>query len=366
MRVAVVCEPRLRDGDASRASRQRLAARDAGAELHVLAAPAPFLARRHGRARPWSTAWAAASLALALRRLGGNGFDLIHAQDATAGAVARRALRVLPGTGAPLVVSVDGEDVLRATRSHGAGAEDLARTLRAATLTLASSSGIAALASAQGARATHVVHPGADLPQRPSAVRLELPTLVTVGELLPRKRHADVVRALAVLSDRHPTLRYTIVGDGPERAALEALALRLGVVERVQLLGRLEPRLAIERARTGTLFVMPSTEEAFGLAYIEAMAAGVPALGCRGEPGPEEIAAAGAGFVLVPPGDIERLSQRIDELLSDRERLLAEGRHARETVAACFTWEQCGRETVSAYEEALRRAARRWRPAACA
>ena len=53
---------------------------------------------------------------------------------------------------------------------------------------------------------------------------------------------------------------------------------------------------------------MPSTEEAFGVAYIEAMAAGVPAIGCRGEPGPEEIAAAGDGFLLVPPGDIERLT----------------------------------------------------------
>ncbi len=66
---------------------------------------------------------------------------------------------------------------------------------------------------------------------------------------------------------------------------------------------------------------MPSTEEAFGVAYIEAMAGGVPAIGCRGEPGPEEIAAAGDGFVLVPPGDIERLTQRIDELLSDPQRL---------------------------------------------
>ena len=44
---------------------------------------------------------------------------------------------------------------------------------------------------------------------------------------------------------------------------------------------------------------MPSTEEAFGVAYVEAMAAGIPAIGCRGEPGPEEIAAAGDGFMLV-------------------------------------------------------------------
>ena len=91
----------------------------------------------------------------------------------------------------------------------------------------------------------------------------------------------------------------------------------------------------------------------FGVAYVEAMAAGVPAIGCRGEPGPEEIAAAGDGLVLVPPGDIERLSQRIDELLSDPQRLRSAAQHARETVAAHFTWEACGRETVSAYEQAL-------------
>jgi glycosyltransferase involved in cell wall biosynthesis len=99
---------------------------------------------------------------------------------------------------------------------------------------------------------------------------------------------------------------------------------------------------------------MPSTEEAFGVAYVEAMAGGVPAIGCRGEPGPEEIAAAGDGLVLVPPGDIERLTQRIDELLSDPHRLHEVRQRARATVAANFTWERCGRQTVDAYEHALR------------
>jgi len=93
---------------------------------------------------------------------------------------------------------------------------------------------------------------------------------------------------------------------------------------------------------------------AVGTAYVEAMAGGVPAIGCRGEPGPEEIAAAGDGLVLVPPGDIERLSQRIDELLSDPHRLREAGQRARQTVAAHFTWERCGRQTVAAYERALR------------
>jgi glycosyltransferase involved in cell wall biosynthesis len=161
-----------------------------------------------------------------------------------------------------------------------------------------------------------------------------------------------------VLAPRHPALRYAIIGDGPELVALQGLAERLGVADRVDFHGQLAPDEALDRARHCTLFVMPSTEEAFGVAYVEAMAAGLPAIGCRGEPGPEEIAAAGDGFVLVPPGDIERLVQRIDELLSDPARLREAGQRARATVAASFTWERCGRETVAAYEDVLARVAR--------
>jgi glycosyltransferase involved in cell wall biosynthesis len=176
---------------------------------------------------------------------------------------------------------------------------------------------------------------------------------VTVGHLIARKRHADVVRALAVLSPKHPTLRYAIVGEGPERVALEGLAARLGVSARVEFHGQLPPDRAVALSQRSTLFVMPSTEEAFGVAYVEAMAGAVPAIGCRGEPGPEEIAAAGDGLVLVPPGDVERLTQRIDELLCDPHRLREAGQRARATVAAYFTWERCGEQTVAAYEHAL-------------
>jgi glycosyltransferase involved in cell wall biosynthesis len=178
--------------------------------------------------------------------------------------------------------------------------------------------------------------------------------LVTVAHLVARKRHGDVMRALAVLRPRYAELRYRIIGDGPERTALEGLARRLEVEDRVEFLGQRSPAEALELARACTLFVMPSTEEAFGVAYVEAMAGGVPAIGCRGEPGPEEIAAAGDGFMLVPPGDIERLTQRIGELLSDPHRLREAGQRARATVAANFTWERCGEQTLAAYERALR------------
>jgi glycosyltransferase involved in cell wall biosynthesis len=248
---------------------------------------------------------------------------------------------------------VHGGDVLyTATRQPGGG-DAVARGLGAARLVLANSRGIAGLACAHGARDVRVVHLGAD-PPGSVATRSGPPSIVTVAHLVARKRHADVLRALAVLSARHPLLRYVIVGDGPERVALEGLAARLGVAERVEFCGQLPPAAALERARRCTLFAMPSIDEAFGVAYIEAMAGGLPAIGCRGEPGPEEIAAAGDGFVLVPPGDIERLSQRIDELVSDSQRLREAGRRARATVAEHFTWERCGVQTAAAYADAAR------------
>ena len=329
--------------------------------------------------------WAAPALGLALRRLRRrSGFDLLHAHNAVpAGEAVRRA-----GLDVPLVVSVHGGDVLyTAPRSSAGGA----RPSRAGWAPRAWCSPTAAASPSSPALTaprrcawyisapTSPVQPAASgkhhrtAPPEPPAAGTSSPVyrgspargasigrwgwasiLVTVGHLVARKRHADVLRALAVLAPRHPTLRYVIVGDGPERVALEGLAARLGVGERVHFCGQLAPAEAIERARRCTLFVMPSTEEAFGVAYIEAMAGGLPAIGCRGEPGPEEIAAAGDGFMLVPPGDIERLTQRIDELLSDPQRLREAGRRARATVAAHFTWERCGEQTLAAYEHVLR------------
>lgn len=163
------------------------------------------------------------------------------------------------------------------------------------------------------------------------------------------------MEALARLRDAHPRLRYEIVGDGPERAPLQDLVQRLGVGDRVDFSGQLPPAQARERAQRADLFVLPSVDEAFGVAYVEAMAGGVPAIGCAGEDGPEEIAALGGGLVRVPPRDPAALAERIDALLRDAPARRALGEAARATVAAHFTWERCGAATVAAYARALAR-----------
>src|SRR5207244_10960459 len=133
-------------------------------------------------------------------------------------------------------------------------------------------------------------HVGAD-------VREHLPprephTAVTVGHPVGRKGHANVIRASWSLRERLP-LKYVVIGDGPERPALEQLAAELEVD--VEFTGQLPHEQALERARACAVMALPSIDEAFGVAYIEAMAARLPAIGCRGEPGPEEIARCGEG-----------------------------------------------------------------------
>jgi teichuronic acid biosynthesis glycosyltransferase TuaC len=387
VRVAVVAEyyPRASDPVLGVwAHRQALAARDAGADVRVLVLHRPIPSRaalrsrrpaalleplrqpRHAeldgipvdyvrflappRPRSYGSwgAWAAPTLGRALRRLRREfPFDLVHAHYAApAGDAVRRA-----APGVPVVVSVHGGDVLSVAERSERGARAVRAGLANARLVLANSAGIAARCRALGATRTEVVHLGTDLPplspERGAA-------LVTVGHLVARKRHSDVLRALWLLRDSHPALRWDVVGEGPERAPLQRLARELGLDGRVRFLGQLPPAMARAAAQGAGVFVLPSVDEAFGVAYLEAMAGAVPAIGCRGEPGPEEIAAAGGGLRLVPPGDPEALATELRALLDDANWRRELGEAARATVEAGFTWERCGRATVAAYEEALR------------
>ena len=367
MRVVVVAEyfPRPRDPVLGVwALRQAVAARDAGADVRVVVLDRPGgrdelrawsrgLGRREveglevehvpllappPRSRTYGTwgAFAAPALRRALRRAP---FDLVHAHYAVpAGDAARRL-------GVPYVVSDHGGDT-RWTARRWPGA--VRRGFAGARLVLSNSAGSERLARAAGARATRVVHLGTDVPCAPIP-RAPGPTIATVAHLVPRKRHEDVLRALREL----PGVRWVVVGDGPERGRLEALARDLGVAARVTFTGQLPPEEARRHARTAWALVMPSVDEAFGVAYVEAMAAGLPAVATAGEAGPEELARLGGGVVLVPPRDPATLAGELRELLGDEGLRRELGAEARETVLSHFTWEACGRATVAAYAEAL-------------
>ncbi|MGI8593959.1 MAG: glycosyltransferase [Solirubrobacteraceae bacterium] len=351
-----------------------------GIEVEYVPFASPSRDRSYGS---WGT-WAAPALALALARLRRRfAFELVHAHYAVPAGDAVR--RIAPR--APLVVSVHGGDVLWTVHRGPRARRSVERTLSHARLVIANSAGTAERCRRHGARAVRVVHLGTDLPHsaRDAGAGGEEhagegtgggeeragegtgggeergggeaagspPTLVTVGHLVARKRHADVVRALAALRPRHPDLRYVIVGDGPEREAIRRLAEQEGVADRVELRGELPHEAAVREARAGTVFVLPSVDEAFGVAYVEAMAGGVPAVGSQGEDGPEELVAAGGGVRLVLPRDPPALAAALDGLLSDDDARRELGHQARATVEREFTWERCGQDTVEAYAAAL-------------
>lgn len=365
------------------AHRQALAARDAGADVKVLALrrPIPPIAvARSGpvavarwlRAaaremhpdsldgllvqpvaflappRPWSYASWGTWIAPALRRaLANETFDLVHAHNVLpTGDAVRRG-----GKAPRFVVSTHGPDIIHVAQSSARAAAATRRTLRDAAVVIANSRWAQARceALAGGRLPMRVVHFGADLPAQPP-LRYERATLVTVAHLQARKRHALVLRALAELApERRPD--YAIVGDGEMRRPLEELRDRLGLGRWVRFLGQLPHEAAMAEAWKAHLCVMPSAEEPFGVAYIEAMAGGVPAIGCLGEGGPEDIAAEGKGMLLVPPDDVRALAAAIEACLRDSERL---GAAAVETVRRAFTWDRCGADTIAAYEAALR------------
>ncbi len=389
MRVAIVAEYYPSAADAVLgiwAHRQAVAAHEAGADVRVLVLqrPLPSLAavrsldvaaaraaiRQPRRAtldgipirsvpyvsppRPLSyAAWgafAAPALRRALRELQASfPFQLVHAHYATpAGDAVRRAL-----PGVPLVVSAHGGDVLATPHRSAYARRIVAKAFAHAQLVLANSAGTEARARALGATTTTIVHLGTDLPATPPPRTATSPTIVTVGHLVARKHHADVIQAVAHLIPTHPDLRYVIVGDGPERSNLEAVATQLGIAGHIDFTGQLPPAEARTRAAQTDLFVLPSTDEAFGVAYIEAMAAGIPAIGCEGEDGPTEIAAYGPGLLQVPPHNPKALAATIGALLADADRRTTLGAAARQTVESHFTWAHCGQATVAAYERAL-------------
>lgn len=137
------------------------------------------------------------------------------------------------------------------------------------------------------------------------------PTVLALGRLVPDKDFALLIRALAGLSQSDATL--TIVGEGPERPALEALARELGVADRVSLPGyAAEPWVYFRQAR---LCAVSSRSESFSNVIVEAFAHGLPVVStdCGG---PREIITRPEEGRLVPVGDVAAMGAALDAALA--------------------------------------------------
>lgn len=283
-------------------------------------------------------------------------YDLIHAHVALPDGDAAR--RLAKRWGIPYVVTIHGQDFYTTINRSSAEKTIVAGVLREASQVIMVSTKlreIAEQAALPGLEKTVIVPNGVSLDKlyrgtSPLAKQYAGKTvLLSVGNLIPRKAHAYVLQALKDLVKTYPTLHYIIVGDGQERENLEQQALRLGIENHVDFVGRVEHALAFEYMSFCDIFVLPSWAEAFGVVYIEAMAHGKPIIGCYGE-GVEDIVEETITGLLVPPQDSPALFKQISVLMDPATRTQM-GEAGRKVVEAKFTWEANARQMQALYRQ---------------
>src|SRR5918999_1048865 len=171
------------------------------------------------------------------------------------------------------------------------------------------------------------------------------PRVLFVGRLAPQKGVGTLVEAAGLLE--HPSAQVLLVGDGPERKALERETERLGVGDRLRFEGFVtHDRLPAAMANADVL-VLPSLYEELGTVLLEAMQAALPIVASK-TGGIPDVIENGVNGMLVPPGDPEALARAIDCLLADRKLAcrLSEGAQER---AKDYDWEVLAERVLRVY-----------------
>jgi glycosyltransferase involved in cell wall biosynthesis len=179
-----------------------------------------------------------------------------------------------------------------------------------------------------------------------AALGIEGPTLVSVGALIPRKGHDLTIRALAQL----PGWRLLVAGEGPERAALEALATRLGVAGRLRLLGPVPHTELPVLYGAADLSVLSSAREGWANVLLESMACGTPVIASP-IPGNDEVVQGGAAGALAAARTPEAIAAAVQALA----RALPP-RAATAAYAARFGWEATSAGQLALFRAVLGRA----------
>jgi len=303
---------------------------------------------------PLSGEFLAASLIPQIRKL--HPFDLIHAHSALPCGAA--ALSLSKSLGIPFVVAVHGLDAYSTRQAGpliGKWCERISKQVyESAAVVICISEKVHQHVAAVAEVRAAVVYNGVDpCLFHPRAKEKSSLIVLSVGNLIPIKGHAVLLRAFARVANSVPSCSLEIIGDGPERNDLQRLAVDLGIRDRVRFLGRESRQEVAAAMQRCALFALPSSYEGLGCVYLEAMACGKPVIGCNGQ-GIDEIIEDGKNGVLVSPGDEAELSDALKMLLNNeplRERM---GNAGYETVSSRHTIAHQAAQLAEIYRECVR------------
>jgi len=166
--------------------------------------------------------------------------------------------------------------------------------------------------------------------------------LITTSRLVPKNAVDIVIRSLRQLP---PNVKFVVLGDGPEHAALKELADELGVTSRVRFLGQVPGAELPEYLHAADIFVRPSRSEGMGNSFIEAMAAGLPVIATQEggiadflfdrERDPERPP---TGFA-VTRDNSDEIARAVKKIIADPETARAVVRNARAFIAGRYEWD---------------------------
>jgi L-malate glycosyltransferase len=165
------------------------------------------------------------------------------------------------------------------------------------------------------------------------------PMIACVARFVPRKRHEDLLRALAILHRRNVSFRAVLAGEGPILEAMRSLACELGVNGIVEFPGDLDNRRIRLLLGDALLLCLPSTSEGMPGSVMEAMASSRAVI-ATDVPGTRDLVSHGETGLLVPAHSPAALADALERLLGDRELALRQGEAGRRRMESEFSLEQ--------------------------
>ncbi|MCP5099968.1 MAG: glycosyltransferase family 4 protein, partial [Chloroflexi bacterium] len=176
------------------------------------------------------------------------------------------------------------------------------------------------------------------------------PYFLTVGRLAPRKGLQDLVRAAAIVTERYPTHRFLIAGEGPLRSEIEREIERRGLQGKVKLIGHLTDREKLIRLYQGAAaYVHAAHYEGLPTALLEGMACGRPVV-TTAVSGALDVIKHGENGLLVPPHAPEKLAEAVMDVIAQPHLATLLGQNAHQTIEERYSWHVISRHFLTCYE----------------